>query len=395
MKDLKAILAGKIFTPNERIENGVILVDGHRVVRVGSKDQVKIPAGAALIDNRERAVVPGFLDIHTHGAAGHDLMEASPEAVSAVAAFLARHGITSFLATTVSADFEGTLRAARALGKIVRDSQSSQGAWGKIAGAQPLGIHFEGPFLSVKRRGAHPAAQIRKPSKQALAKLLDAAEGTARVVTMAPEVDGALPALEYARSRGVLVSLGHSNATYQEAERAIAAGATQATHCYNAMRPFSHRDPGILGAVLDDDRVSAELICDGVHVEAPAVRLLLKTKGLGRVVLVSDSISAAGMPDGNYRLGGFVVRVAEGVCRTASGGLAGSTLTLDAGLRNFSTFTGTSLETCLRCATLNPARLLGLEKQKGVIAPGADADLVVLDSNHYVTQTYVRGRPVL
>lgn len=395
MKDLKAILAGKIFTPNERIENGVILVDGHRVVRVGSKDQVKIPAGAALIDNRERAVVPGFLDIHTHGAAGHDLMEASPEAVSAVAAFLARHGITSFLATTVSADFEGTLRAARALGKIVRDSQSSQGAWGKIAGAQPLGIHFEGPFLSVKRRGAHPAAQIRKPSKQALAKLLDAAEGTARVVTMAPEVDGALPALEYARSRGVLVSLGHSNATYQEAERAIAAGATQATHCYNAMRPFSHRDPGILGAVLDDDRVSAELICDGVHVEAPAVRLLLKTKGLGRVVLVSDSISAAGMPDGNYRLGGFVVRVAEGVCRTASGGLAGSTLTLDAGLRNFSTFTGTSLETCLRCATLNPAQLLGLEKQKGVIAPGADADLVVLDSNHYVTQTYVRGRPVL
>jgi N-acetylglucosamine-6-phosphate deacetylase len=161
------------------------------------------------------------------------------------------------------------------------------------------------------------------------------------------------------------------------------------------MRPFAHRDSGIIGAVLTDDRVNAELICDGVHVEPTAIRLLVKTKGLERVILVSDSLSGAGMPDGNYRLGNFTVHVAGGVCRTVEGNLAGSTITLDAAVRNLANFTGLSYRECLACATLNPARALGIEKHKGVIAPGADADLAVLDQNHFVTQTYVRGRPVL
>ncbi len=395
MKALKAILAGAIYTPDEEIENGVILIDGHHIVKVGPKDKVKLPTGTAVIDNRDRLVVPGFIDLHIHGAAGRDLMEGTPDAVAAVATYLARHGITSFLATTVTASIDRTLHAARGLGEIIHASHASHGASDKIAGAQPIGIHFEGPFINVKKRGAHPASQIQKPSVATLERMLDAADGTARILSLAPEMEGALAVLEFARSRGLRVGIGHSNATFEEAERAIAAGATHAIHCYNAMRPFGHRDSGIIGAVLTDDRLSAELICDGVHVEPVAVRMLVKSKGLARVILVSDSLSGAGMPDGNYRLGNFTVHVAGGVCRTVEGNLAGSTITLDAALRNLASFTGHSYRECLPCATSNPARILGLEKQKGVIAPGADADLAILDQNHYVTQTYVRGRPVL
>lgn len=396
MKELIAIQAGKILTPTEEIVNGTVLINGHRIAKVGPRDQIKIPSNAEVIENQDRIVAPGFIDMHIHGASGHDLMEATPEAVSAVSSYLARHGTTSFLATTITANFERTLRSVRSLGEIIRASDSAGSVSGYHGpGAQPIGIHFEGPFLNAEKRGAHPAAHIRKPSTEALGRLLEAAGGTARVMTMAPELPGALAVLEQARGQGLSVGIGHSNATYEEAERAINAGATHATHLYNAMRAFSHRDPGIIGAVLTDDRVSAELICDGVHVEPAAVKLTVRAKGIQRVILVTDGLSAAGMPDGNYRLGGFTIHVAGGVCRTAEGTLAGSTLTLDAAIRNLAKCTGLSYRQCLPCATLNPAKILGFGKQKGVIAPGADADLAILDQNYYVTQAYVRGKPVL
>jgi len=395
MGALKAIVAGTIYTPIEAIPNGVILIDGTRITEVGPKDEIRIPPGAKVVDNSDRVVVPGFIDMHIHGAAGHDLMEGTLEAVAAVGTYLARHGTTAYLATTVTASLDCVLHAGKTLGEIIRASQASPAATDKVARAEPLGIHYEGPFLNVKKRGAHPASQIQKPSTETLTKMLDSAGGTARVVALAPEVEGALAVLELGRSRGLRIGIGHSNATFEEAERAIAAGATHAVHVYNAMRPFQHRDSGIIGAVLVDDRISAELICDGVHVEPSAIRLLVKAKGVERLILVSDSVSGAGMPDGDYRLGNFTVHVAGGVCRTVEGNLAGSTLTLDAALRNLSSFTGLTYEQCLPCATLNPARLLGIDKQKGVIAAGADADLAILDQKHYVTQTYVRGRPVL
>jgi N-acetylglucosamine-6-phosphate deacetylase len=395
MKAVKAIIAGTIYTPAEEIRNGVILVEGHRIAKVGSREQVNIPQGAAVIDYQDRTVVPGFIDIHIHGAVGCDLMEATPEAVAAVGKYLARHGTTSYAATTVAASLERTLNAAKGLGEIIRASNSSHVVSDKISGAQPVCIHLEGPFLNVKRRGAHPASQIQKPSTELLARLLDAAAGTARVLTLAPELEGALTVLEFARSKGLKVGIGHSNATYEEAKSAIEAGATHAVHCFNAMRPFMHRDAGIIGAVLTDDRVSTELICDGIHVEPTAIRLLVRSKGVERLILVSDSLSGAGMPDGNYRLGNFTVHVAGGACRTVEGSLAGSTIMLDAALRNLSAYTGLSYKECLPSITTNPARILGLEKQKGVIAPRADADLAVLDQQFYVTQTYVRGRPVL
>ena len=395
MKSVKAIIAGTIYTPLEEIRNGVILVEGHRIAKVGPRDQVKIPQGAAVIDYQDRTVVPGFIDIHIHGAVGCDLMEATPEAVAAVGKYLARHGTTSYAATTVAASLDRTLNAAKGLSEIIRTSNSLQVGSDKITGAQPVCIHLEGPFLNIKRRGAHPASQIQKPSTDLLARFLDAADGTVRILTLAPELEGALALLEFARSKGLKVGIGHSNATYEEAKSAIEAGATHAVHCFNAMRPFQHRDAGIIGAVLTDDRVSAELICDGIHVEPTAIRLLVRSKGIERLILVSDSLSGAGMPDGNYRLGNFTVHVAGGVCRTVDGSLAGSTIMLDAALRNLSAYTGLSYRQCLPSVTTNPARILGLENQKGGIAPRADADLAVLDQQFYVTQTYVRGRPVL
>ncbi|HEX5411075.1 MAG TPA: N-acetylglucosamine-6-phosphate deacetylase [Terriglobia bacterium] len=395
MKAVKAIIAGTIYTPAEEIHNGVILVEGHRIAKVGPREQVKIPQDAAVIDYQDRTVVPGFIDIHIHGAVGYDLMEATPEAVAAVGKYLARHGTTSYAATTVAASLDRTLNAAKGLSEIIRTSNSSHVVSDNIAGAQPVCIHLEGPFLNTKRRGAHPASQIQKPSTELLAKFLDAADGTVRLLTLAPELEGALTLLEFARSKGLRVGIGHSNATYEEAERAIEAGATHAVHFFNAMRPFMHRDSGIIGAVLTDDRVSAELICDGIHVEPTAIRVLVRSKGVERLILVSDSLSGAGMPDGNYRLGNFTVHVAGGVCRTVEGNLAGSTIMLDAALRNLSAYTRLSYKECLPCVTSNPARILGLENQKGAIAARADADMAVLDQQFYVTQTYVRGRPVL
>ena len=395
MKAVKAIIAGTVYTPAEEMHDAVILIEGHRIAKVGHRNQVKIPPGATVVDNQDRIVVPGFIDVHIHGAVGYDLMEATPEAAVAVGKYLARHGTTSYAATTVAASLERTLNAARGLSQIIRTSSSSHVVPDKITGAQPVCIHFEGPFLNVKKRGAHPASQIQKPSTELLAKFLDAASGTARILTLAPELEGALTVLEYARNKGLKVGIGHSNATYEQAQSAIDAGATHAVHCFNAMRPFMHRDTGIVGAVLTDNRVSAELICDGIHVEPTAIRLLVRSKGVDRLVLVSDSVSGAGMPDGNYRLGNFTVHVAGGVCRTVEGNLAGSTITLDAALRNLSAYTGLSYKQCLPCVTANPARILGLEKQKGVIAPRADADLAILDQGFYVTQTYVQGRPVL
>ena len=389
-----AIQAGTILTPIAEITNATILVEAGRIVDVGPAGKITIPAGATVIDHRDKIVTPGFIDMHIHGAAGHDFMEATPAAIAEIGSFLARHGTTSYVATTVTASPEKVIAAARGLGEIIRGAGSTGSAQGAVA-AQPLGVHFEGPFINVIRRGAHPAADIQKPDLESLKKFIEASGGTARVLALAPELDEGLKVLEYARAHGVRVGIGHSNATYEEAERGIAAGATHAVHIFNAMRPFSHRDAGIIGAALTDDRLSVELICDGLHVEPAAVRLVGKAKGPDRIILITDSLSATGMPDGRHQLGPFTINVVNGVCRTDDGALAGSSIMLEQAVRNLSKFTGLSFKDCLPCATLNPARLLGVENEKGVIAVGNDADLAVLDKNFVVRQAYVRGRAAI
>ncbi len=389
-----AFYANTIFTPLDKIRDGLVLVEDGVIVKAGARRHLRAPRGATVVDLGDHILAPGLVDIHTHGAARHDSMEASEAALAAIGRFYASHGVTSYLSTTMTADIPATLAAARGLGGWIRHAQSSRD-WPERFGARPLGIHFEGPFISTLRCGAQPKKFVHKPSVGTFARMLEAAGKTGRVITLAPEVEGGLDLLRYARRRGVRVTIGHSDATAGEAERAIAAGASHATHVYNAMRPFSHRDPGIIGAVLTDDRISAELICDGVHVLPEAVRLLVRAKSLERVLLVTDSISAAGMPDGRYRLGTITVQVRGGICRTRGKNLAGSTLTLDSALRNLARFIGRSEAECLRCATLNPARIIGVEKNKGTIAPGADADFAVFDKHWKVKQTFIGGIAVL
>ena len=257
--------------------------------------------------------------------------------------------------------------------------------------AEILGVHLEGPFISPARRGAHPEKWLVPPSRKLFERFLLAGGGNAvRMMTVAPELPGALELIDAARAAGVVISVGHTDATYEQAESAIAHGASHAAHVFNAMRPFAHRESGVIGAVLTAPTVTAELIADGVHVDAAAMLVLVAAKGARNTVLVSDGIAATGMPDGAYRLGTFEVTVRDGVARTADGKLAGSTLTLDRALRNMIAL-GVPFADTLSMLTANPARVLGLEGRKGHLTPGADADLVFLDSKNEVAGVMTRG----
>jgi N-acetylglucosamine-6-phosphate deacetylase len=261
---------------------------------------------------------------------------------------------------------------------------------GDTPSAEILGVHFEGPFISRARRGVHPEEWIVAPSISLFRRLLAAAKGAARILTLAPELPGAAELIAEALQAGLVVSLGHTDASYAEAMAAISRGARHAAHVFNAMRPFAHRETGVLGAILTSAGVTAELIADGVHVDDAAIRVLLATKGSRDLILVSDGTAATGMPDGKYRLGNFEVNVAGGVARNSEGKLAGSTLTLDRALRHMIGL-GVPLREVLPMLTSNPARLLGLERRKGCLAAGADADLILLDDQLRVAGVMTRG----
>ena len=385
---LEAVFASRALTPHEEIANPVVLVDGRKIVAIGRQDEISVPASANRINKRDLTIVPGFIDVHIHGAAGHDVMEGSDEAFAAITTSVVARGTTALLATTVSASEEATCTALEAVAAWM-ERRKDQSAGGP-ASAEILGIHLEGPFINAARRGAHPAQWIAAPSLAIFERYLDAAKGYVRIMTLAPELPGAPDLIAAARRAGVLVSLGHTDASYAEAMAAIAGGARHATHVFNAMRPFSHRDTGVVGAVLTSPNVTAELIADGVHVDDAAIRVLLATKGPPAVILVSDGIAATGMPDGKYKLGTSEVRVADGIARTSEGKLAGSTLTLDRALRHLLGL-GVPLHDVLPMLTSNPARLLGVEHRKGSLQAGADADLLLLDDHFEVAGVMARG----
>jgi N-acetylglucosamine-6-phosphate deacetylase len=333
-------------------------------------------------------LAPAMLDIHVHGAAGHDVMEGTSEGVAHVTRFLATRGVAAFLPTTVTAPIDDTLRALEGLASLIETAAQDPLAQ---QGATPLGIHLEGPFLSHAKRGVHPPAQLQPPSVALFGRFWQAARGTIRLMTIAPELPGALELTSHAARLGVRVSLGHSNATAAETEAGIAAGAQSATHTYNAMRGLDHREPGMLGVVLDDDKLYAELICDGIHVDPIAVRLYYRAKGPDRAILITDGMSATGMPNGRYKLGGFDVDVADGRA-TSDGVLAGSVLTMDRAIENFFGFTGAPLATVAQLATRNPAALAGFDQQHGAIAAGRRADLIALSPEGKLVATCIAGR---
>ncbi|HXW62537.1 MAG TPA: N-acetylglucosamine-6-phosphate deacetylase [Candidatus Acidoferrales bacterium] len=385
------IHASRILTPDEEISDGVILVEGSRIAGLGHRDMMRVPAGATDYVAAGLTVVPGFIDLHIHGAGGHDVMEANARALDRIASVVARHGTTSFLATTVTAPIEETCHSLEGMARYIHnhasgDDMSSRGR----PVAEILGVHLEGPFISKARCGVHPPEALAKPSIESLDKLVKSADGLVRIVTIAPELPGALELIAHAVAQKILVALGHTDADYEQARAGIAAGARHAVHFYNAMRPFTHRDPGVVGAILTDPEVTAEVIADLVHVAGPAIQVLLGTKGFDTVLLVSDGIAATGMADGNYRLGNLEVTVRNGVARNQEGKLAGSTLTLDRALRHVVAL-GVPLNDALRMATVLPARRLGLAGKKGIIAVGADADLVALTPDLRVAAVMTRG----
>ncbi len=379
------LTAAALVTEHGLMDGPVIVLEDGLVVSVGSRLSDEAPQNVEHHDYPGAILAPAFLDVHTHGCCGRDVMEATPEALGTVNRFVARHGVGAYLPTTITAPKDVTLRSLAGLAReLARPAAPGQ--------ARPLGIHLEGPFLSHPKRGAHPPHDLLEPSVEFFDAMWEAAEGRVTLMTIAPELPGALELIAHAVRRGVTISIGHSDAPLEAAEAAIRAGARSATHTFNAMRRLDHREPGILGVALTDDTLYAELICDGFHVAPAMVRLFARAKGPDRAVLITDAMSAAGMPDGAYKLGELDVRVAGGRAITGEDTLAGSTLTLEQGLRNYLREGGVALVNGVQAVTRNPARMAGLDA--GVLRVGARADLNVLAPDGTLLATYLGGVPV-
>ncbi len=371
----QTITAAHILTEDGRIDRAYLEVDSANSSKPGTHD---FPGAT---------IAPAFFDIHTHGCRGRDVMEASEKALSVIGRFLAQHGVGAYLPTTITAPKDPTLRSLAGLAKLIaREPQPGE--------ARPLGIHLEGPFLSHAKRGAHPPDKLLEPSIPFFNAMWEAAEGRVVLMTIAPELPGAIELIAHAVALGVRVSIGHSDGDSAAAYAAMEAGASSATHTFNAMRGLTQREPGIAGAVLANDSLYAELICDGLHVNPAIVKLFARAKPADRAILVTDGMSATGMPDGTYKLGELDVQVTDGRCVTGVDTLAGSTLTMDRAVENYIRYAGVPLEQALYAAARNPARMTGLEHFAGQLAGDQIAGVNVFSPAGKLLATFIHGERV-
>jgi len=386
---IRTITARRLINADVEIEYPLVTMDGDRISSIDAlnpSDQQRVPATYRF---PEATLVPSWVDIHIHGCAGHDVMEATPQALDAIGSYLATRGVGAYLPTTVTSPRDETLRSLAGLAtEISRLRQTTP------TGATPLGIHLEGPFLSHPKRGVHTDSLLEAPSILLFERFWQASEGNIRLMTIAPELPGAPELIAHATKLGVRCSMGHSDARVCEAQAGFAAGARSATHTFNAMRALDHRDPGLIAYVLDQPALFAEIICDGIHVDPMMVRLYFKAKGEDRIILVTDGISATGMPDGTYMLGDMKVEVHDGHC-TSNGTLAGSVLTLDRAVKNFVEFTGAGLDTAVAGASRNPSQLIGTDDNWGSLDVGRVANIAVLSPASLITQNFLAGRPTI
>jgi len=360
---------------------GVVVVEGSKIREVSTEDVEK----GEVINMTGCIVAPGFVDIHVHGGGGYDVMDPSPGALDGLSMFLAQGGVTSFLPTTYTAPREAILEATRGV----------RGAMEKgTKGAKVLGLHMEGPYISPERCGAQNRDHVSKPDIGELDEVDGESGDNLRVITMAPEVKGALEAITWLNSKGKTAAAGHTDATYDEAVAAFDAGISHVSHLFNGMRPFHHREPGVVGAALGDGRVTVELIADGFHVHPTALKMAVRLKGAESTALVSDSMAPAGMSDGEYDFGELKISVKEGRSLLESGRLAGSTIRLCDAVRSMVELADSPIAKAVEMATSTPARIVGVDDRKGSLVPGMDADITVLDRDLSVMLTMVEGRIV-
>jgi len=374
-----AIVGGRVITPLEDFEQADVLIEDGTIVAVGPG--VAASVTCERIDAAGRIVAPGFVDIHIHGGAGYDTMDGTREAIEGIAAYVATHGVTSFCPTTMTVAADDIMASVLAVHECQRNP---------VKGAQPLGVHLEGPYIDAAKKGAQPEQHVRTAAALSYEGFFSL--GNVRLISLAPEIEENRALIAYARSRGAAVAVGHSSASFEQVAEAVKLGLNQSTHTFNQMEGIHHRKPGTVGAALMLDDVYAQFIADGIHLHPAIVNMIVRLKGPEHAVLVTDAIRGAGMPDGEYELGGQPIVVKEGAVRLADGTLAGSTLTMDQGVRNIAAFTGRPLRECIQMATLTPAHSIGVSNRKGSLEPGKDADIVLLTPDLAVAATMVMGK---
>ncbi|MEU1800060.1 N-acetylglucosamine-6-phosphate deacetylase [Streptomyces sp. NPDC019937] len=377
----RTVLTGaRVVLPTGVVTDGRLTVEGTRIA--GTAAGAPADAGDAVRDLSGCWIVPGFVDLHLHGGGGASFSTGTAEEALTVIRTHRAHGTTTMLASTVTGDLDDLARQAAVLSELAEE--------GELAG-----IHFEGPFISPHRCGAHQPSLLRDPDPADVRKLLDAARGTARMMTLAPELPGGLESVALLADSGVLAAVGHTDSTYEATRDAVEAGATVATHLFNAMPSLLHREPGPVAALLEDERITVELINDGTHLHPAVLQLAFRRAGADRVAFITDAMSAAGMSDGSYALGPMEVEVENGVARISdgptAGSIAGSTLTLDHAFRRAVTVDGLGVDEAVRALSTTPARVLGLEDRVGALEAGKDADLVVLDADFHLRGVMRRG----
>lgn len=380
-----AVVHGNILTPTGIFQDGTIYIKNNRIDAIGKTGEVQVPENTNRLDAHGYFVAPGYIDGHIHGGNGYDFASGNLQEIEAILTWLAVSGVTGVLPTIATAPLDQQIRAIRTLREASLVIEK---------GASILGVHLEGPFINPQKHGAQPEKDIREPNMDEMAHLVEAGAGLVKIVTLAPELPGAMEIIDYLISQQILVSVGHTQASYDEVTRAAQKGLKRATHLFNGMTSLHHRRPGVVGAVLNRDDIYAELILDGIHLHPATANLVLRAKGLDRMVLITDAIAATGAGDGTYYgFGGQKITVKNGSPQLDSGVLAGSTLTMDQAVRNAVRLLGLTFEQAVKIATQTAAESLGFETQttKGVISPGKDADLIILDDNLNVLLTMVAG----
>jgi len=372
----------EIYTPHKIIKKGNILISGTKILKISERPFSNVSSRAEVIDAAGKKIYPGFIDVHLQGAGGYDFLDGTKEALTKICETLTKFGTTSLLATTVFKNGKNPH-----IENIVKFMK-------KTRGANILGIHLEGPFINQKKKGMIKPGGIRECNSSYLNKILKITKGRLKMITIAPELKGAIGIIKTLKKKKVVTSFGHSEATLAQTQKGIDAGITHATHIFNAMRPIHHRDPGPLGAILMDNRVSAQVISDGIHIHPDVLRMIVRLKGINNITLITDSMSSLGLGNGKYIYDGWRYESKDGACRYKDGTLIGTALPLNEMIKRMVKFGNINLQEAIQMATINPAKILKIDNKKGSVEKGKDADLIIADKTLNVLMTLIGGKVV-